>query len=129
MGPDGQELGFSKAHAEAYADAELQLHVILDVMCDDGVEGGAFTPDVPGDYELARRGGATWRRGGATFRAMALPPKMGQSPRLRFSDSFRANQTGDARGSFNTDSLAAGWTALGAARVSERRVRKSASIN
>ena len=27
------------AHAEAYADAELQLHVILDVMCDDGVEG------------------------------------------------------------------------------------------
>ena len=34
-----REMGFSRAHAEAYADAELQLHVILDVMCDDGVEG------------------------------------------------------------------------------------------
>ena len=34
-----RQMGFSKAHAEAYADAELQLHVILDVMCDDGVEG------------------------------------------------------------------------------------------
>jgi len=54
-----REMGFAKAHAEAYADAELQLHVILDVMCDDGVEGE--DPPPPGLFSRLFRA-MTWSR-------------------------------------------------------------------
>ena len=58
-----REMGFSKAHAEAYADAELQLHVILDVMCDDGVEGEDPPPPGPVARAMSRLLRAvTWSR-------------------------------------------------------------------
>ena len=58
-----RQMGFSKAHAEAYADAELQLHVILDVMCDDGVEGEDPPPPGPVARAMSRLLRAvTWSR-------------------------------------------------------------------
>ena len=54
---------YTDAHAEAYADAELQLHVILDVMCDDGVEGEDPPPPGPVARAMSRLLRAvTWSR-------------------------------------------------------------------
>jgi hypothetical protein len=66
---------------------------------------GHFKPDVPGDYQCSG--------GPELWRAMPLPPKMGQSPPLRFADGFRSKQTARGAEPLNTDSSMAAWTPLG----------------
>lgn len=72
-------------------------------VCSGPTGGRGFQPDLEGDY-LADSS--------TRWRAMKLPPKMGQSDPLRFADKFRREQKpmGDA---MHTDAMFEGWTVAG----------------